>query len=48
LSIVDSAVATVFVCWAEAKEALQKNDATLYLEMDKAWSEAIKRKEQGI
>ena len=41
LSIVDSAVATVFVCWAEAKEALPKNDATRYLEMDKAWSEAM-------
>lgn len=42
LSIVDSAVATVFVCWAETKEALLKNDAGLYGEMDKAWSEAMK------
>jgi len=41
LSIVDSAVATVFVCWADAKEALQKNDEGLYGEMEKAWSEAM-------
>ena len=41
LSIMDSAVATVFVCWAEAKEALQRNDANLYAEMDKSWAEAM-------
>lgn len=41
LSIVDSAVATVFVCWADAKDVLQKSAPELYAGMDKAWSEAM-------
>jgi hypothetical protein len=41
LSVVDAAVCTVFVCWAEAPEALQRNSPELHGEMVKAWSEAM-------
>lgn len=41
LSVIDSAVCTVFVCFAEAPEALQHNDPALHGEMVKAWTEAM-------
>lgn len=41
LSVVDSAVCTVFVCFAEAPEALQQNAPELHGEMVKAWTEAM-------
>ena len=40
LSIMDSAVATVFVCWAEANDALLRSAPDLHAEMTKAWGEA--------
>ena len=41
LSVVDSAVATVYVCFAEAPEALQRNAPELYGEMVEAWNKAL-------
>jgi hypothetical protein len=41
LGVIDAAVCTVFVCFAEAPEALQANSPQLHGEMVKAWSEAM-------
>lgn len=37
LSVVDAAVATVFVCWAEDPSALQQRDAALFQKLYGAW-----------
>lgn len=39
MNVVDSAVATVFVCWAEAGEALERTSRELFLEMSSAWAQ---------
>lgn len=39
-SVLDSAVGTVFVCYAEAPEALRFTDPKLYNELSSAWAEA--------
>lgn len=41
LSVIDAAVCTVFVCFAEAPEALQQNSPELHGEMVKQWTEAM-------
>ena len=41
LSVIDAAVCTVFVCFAEAPEALQQNSPELHGEMVKCWTEAM-------
>ena len=40
MNVVDSAVVTVFVCWAEAPEALQRTSPALCTEMSEAWATA--------
>lgn len=38
MNVIDSAVATVFVCWAEAGDALERTNRELFIEMSEAWS----------
>ena len=43
LGTIDSAVATVFVCWAEAPEALQNSAPDLFVQMTDNWAKAMEQ-----